>query len=126
MSGKAALVRITERQQDLLRQFANARNSEVSLAQRSRIVLLAFEKCSNEQISVEVGLNPDQVGRWRRRWQQAWEKLIRVECSGKPHELADAIKQVLADLPRSGRPRSIEPEQQAHLFSTACEDPEES
>ena len=63
MSGKAARVRITERQQDVLRQFANARNLKVSLVQRSRIVLLAFEKRSNEQISVEVGLNPDQVGR---------------------------------------------------------------
>lgn len=126
MSGKAARVRITERQQDILLQFANARNSEVSLAQRSQIVLLAFEKRSNEQISVEVGLNPDQVGRWRRRWQQAWEKLIRVECSGKPHELVSAIKQVLADLPRSGRPRRIDPEQQAQLFSAACEDPEAS
>ena len=63
MSGKAARVRITERQQDVLRQFANARNLAVSLVQRSRIVLLAFEKRSSEQISVEVGLNPDQVGR---------------------------------------------------------------
>ena len=126
MSGKAARVRITERQQDVLRQFANARNLAVSLVQRSRIVLLAFEKRSNEQISIEVGLNPDQVGRWRRRWQQAWDKLICVECGGKPHELVDAIKQVLADLPRSGRPRRIDPEQQAQLFSAACENPEES
>ena len=31
MSGKAARVRITERQQDVLRQFANARNLKVSL-----------------------------------------------------------------------------------------------
>ncbi len=126
MSGSAARVTMTEQQQVILNEFANSRAAKVSLAQRSRIILLAFEKHTNEQISIEVGLNPDQVGRWRKRWQAAWEKLIQVECSGKPHELRDAIKQVLADLPRSGRTRRIDPEQQAQLISIACEDPEDS
>lgn len=126
MSGSAARVTITERQQVVLRDFANARTSSVSLAQRSRIILLAFEKRTNEQISAEVGLNPDQVGRWRRRWQVSWERLIQVECGGQPHELHDAIKKVLADLPRSGRARRITPAQQVQMVSVACENPEDS
>ena len=126
MSGSAARVTITERQQVVLKDFANARTSSVSLAQRSRIILLAFEKRTNEQISAEVGLNPDQVGRWRRRWQVSWERLIQVECGGQPHELHDAIKKVLADLPRSGRARRITPAQQVQMVSVACENPEES
>ena len=126
MSGSAARVTITEQQQSILIEFANARTAKVALAQRSRIILLAFEKQTNEQISAEVGLNPDQVGRWRRRWQIAWDSLIKVECGGKPHELRDAIKKVLSDLPRSGRPSQISPEQQAQMISLACEYPEDS
>lgn len=126
MSGSAAKVTITERQEKILREFANSRTAKVSLTQRSRIILLAFLKHTNEQISVEVGLNPDQIGYWRRRWQSAWNALIQVECVDKAHELRDAIKKTLADLPRSGRPREITPEQQAKLISVACENPEES
>ena len=126
MSGSAAKVTITERQQEILLSFAEARKVDVGLAQRSRIVLFAFEKLSNERISELVELNPDQVGIWRRRWQDAWNSLIQVECSGTSHELRQAIKKTLADLPRSGRPARISPEQQAKLISLACEDPEDS
>lgn len=126
MSGSAARVTITEQQQTILTEFAKARTEEVALAQRSRIILLAFAKHSNEQISSEVNLNPDQVGRWRKRWQIAWDSLIQVECGGKPHELRNAIKKVLADLPRSGRPRRIDTTQQTKMISLACENPEDS
>ena len=126
MSGSAARVTITEQQQAILVELANARTTTVSVSQRSQIILLAFDKHTNEQISAEVNLNPDQVGRWRRRWQTAWDSLIQVECGGKPHELRDAIKKVLADLPRSGRPRQITPEQQTRMISLACENPEDS
>ena len=126
MSGSAAKVTITERQQEILLSFAEARKVDVGLAQRSRIVLFAFEKLSNERISELVELNPDQVGIWRRRWQDAWNSLIQVECNGTSHELRKAIKKTLADLPRSGRPARISPEQQAKLISLACEDPEDS
>ena len=126
MSGSAAKVTITERQQEILVSFAEARKVDVGLAQRSRIVLLAFDKLTNEQISEIVELNPDQVGIWRRRWQYAWNSLIQVECGGPRHELREAIKKTLADLPRSGRPAQISPEQQAKLISLACEDPEDS
>ena len=126
MSGSAAKVTITERQQEILVGFAEARKVDVGLAQRSRIVLLAFEKLTNECISEIVELNPDQVGIWRRRWQDAWNSLIQVECGGTPHELRKAIEKALADLPRSGRPARISSEQQAKLISLACEDPEDS
>ena len=69
MPGKAAKVVITERQQELLREIAVARTSEVRMAQRARVILLAFEKLNNEEIGLVVELGPQQVGRWRRRWQ---------------------------------------------------------
>ena len=48
MSGSAARVTITERQQEILVGFAVARKVDAGLAQRSQIVLLAFEKLTNE------------------------------------------------------------------------------
>ena len=67
MPGKAAKVVITERQKDVLESIRASRTAPARLIERARIILLAFEKNLNTDISRVVGLNPDQVGRWRRR-----------------------------------------------------------
>jgi len=79
MPGKAAKVVITERQQSVLQELSVARTSEVRMAQRARIILLAFEGWKNKQIGAEVGMNPDQVGAWRKRWKAAFTKLVAVD-----------------------------------------------
>jgi len=61
MSGNAALVIITEKQQEILKRLAAARVSQVQFAQRSKIILLAFEKRFNEDIAVQVGQSERQV-----------------------------------------------------------------
>lgn len=126
MPGKAAKVIITEKQQAVLQTFVKARSSKVSLVQRSRIILLAFEGQNNESIEQLVGLHHDAVGRWRRRWRDSWQRLIAIECSEKPHVLEQEIRKLLADLPRAGRTPNISPEQQAVLFKKACEDPKDN
>lgn len=125
MPGKAAKIVITERQQEVLQQLRAARTSEVRIAQRAAVVLLGFEGQLNEEISRVVGLNPDQVGVWRRRWQKAFPKLVAVECAESADKLRKAIIGVLSDEHRSGRPPQITPEQQSKLISLACEDPGE-
>lgn len=124
MPGKAAKVIITVKQQAILRSFANATTVSVSLAQRSQIILLAFEGHNNEAIEQSVGLHHDVVGKWRRRWRDDWERLTSIECAEKPHVLVSEIKKILADRPRSGRKPKIDSEQQAALFKTACEEPQ--
>ena len=81
MSGKAAKVVITERQQETLRRIVAQRTAPQQLAQRARIILLAFDGLENRTIGVEVGLGPDQVGTWRKRWKAAWGRLIQIECA---------------------------------------------
>ena len=49
MPGKAAKVVVTEKQQAILQEFSDSRSVSVSLAQRSRIMLLAFDGLNNEQ-----------------------------------------------------------------------------
>lgn len=126
MPGKAAKVIVTEKQYAILKKFADARTSEVSLSKRSRIILLAFEGKNNEAIEQEVGLQHDAVGVWRRRWRDNWQRLISIECAEQPHVLEREIRTLLSDQPRTGRKPTITPEQQAAIFKKACEDPKDS
>ena len=126
MPGKAAKVIVTEKQQAILQKIAKAKTSSVSLAQRSQIILLAFDGNNNEAIEQAVGLHHDAVGVWRRRWRDHWPRLIEIECAEKPHVLKQEIIRLLSDLPRAGRKRVVTEEQQATIFQKACEDPAES
>ena len=126
MPGKAAKVIITERQQAILECFSKSRSISVSLAQRSKIILLAFDGHNNEQIEALVGLQHDAVGQWRRRWRDNWERLIDIECNEERRVLEAEITKLLSDRKRSGRPPRITPEQQAAIFKTACEDPKKT
>ena len=61
MPGKAAKVFVTEKQQAILESFSKSRSVSVSLAQRSKIIVLAFDGHNNETIET-VGLHHDAVG----------------------------------------------------------------
>ena len=126
MPGKAAKVIVTEKQHAILESFSKSRSVSVSLAQRSRIILLAFDGHNNEAIESAVGLQHDAVGRWRRRWRDNWERLIDIECSEERHVLEAEIVKLLSDRKRSGRPPSVTAEQQTAIFKTACEDPKKT
>lgn len=126
MPGKAAKVILTEKQQAILQEFSKSRSVCVSLAQRSTIILLAFDGHNNEAIETLVGLQHDTVGRWRRRWRDNWERLVDIECSQPRHILESEITKLLSDLQRTGRRPRVTPEQQAAIFKTACEDPKKT
>ena len=126
MPGTAAKVTITERQMEILQEITASRTAAVRLVQRAQIILLAFAKQNNEQISAVVNLNPLQVGRWRRRWQADWERLIQVECSESKTVLRREIERLLSDRPGRGRKPSFTSEQQAAIVAIACEDPQEA
>src|SRR5262249_58523206 len=109
MPGKTAKVTITERQPDLLHSSRNAPTPSAQLQQRAAIVLLAFEKRGNPEIATAVGLSPRQVSLWRRRWADAWDRLVRIEGTDPPAALRRAIEQVLHHEPPPGPPRQLTP-----------------
>ena len=74
---------------------------------RARIVLAADDGQPNGRIADELGLHVDTVRKWRRRF------------------AADGLDG-LADLARSGRPRTFTPVQAAEVKALACELPAES
>jgi transposase len=124
MPGKAAKVTITEKQQAILEEFSRSRTEPLFLSQRSRIILLAFAGLLNEDIAPQVDLERHQVGIWRSRWAEAFDRLVLIECMEGPLALRKAIRELLADAARAGSPGKFTAEQLAHIFATACEDPQ--
>ena len=126
MPGSAAKVVITERQQMILQEFVNGRTTPVRLQQRATVVLRAFAGVDNADIAQEIGLGPDAVGLWRRRWAKVWPRLTVFECAENLADLRRAIAAVLDDKPRSGNPGKFTPEQVTRILALACEPPEKS
>jgi transposase len=126
MPGKTAKVIITERQQDVLRSIADAPTASSQLRRRATIILRAFEKHGNREIAAEVGLSRPQVSLWRRRWADAWERLVGIECTETRAAARRAIEQVLRDEPRPGPPGKFTPEQIVRILAVAGEPPEKS
>src|SRR3954468_2754526 len=79
MPGKAAKITITERQQEILRSLSRSVTAASRLRQRAAIIVLAFDGLRNDHIAAQVGLTHRQVGRWRRRWANAWSQLIEIQ-----------------------------------------------
>src|SRR5471030_542455 len=122
MAGTAAKVIISERQQKLLEEFSKSRTLGKCIAQRATIILLGFAGMWNEDIALQVGLNRQQVGLWRKRWRDAWDALCVWECT-EPHHLREAIVDVLSDAPRPGAPATFTAEQVSQIVALACESP---
>jgi putative transposase len=126
MPGRAAKVIITERQQDVLSTLTRSSTCPQALAQRARMILLAFDGLDNETIAERLGCERHAVGIWRRRWSAAFQRLVLIECCEKDSALPPALAELLGDLPRSGCPGKFTPEQITQLLAVACEPPEDS
>ena len=124
MPGKAAKTTITERQQEILQTFSRSVTAPSRLRQRASIIVLAFDGLLNQDIAQRVGLTHRQVGRWRRRWADAWNRLVDIECCESRAVLRRAIEAVLTDEPRPGAPAKFTPEQVTQILAVACEPPE--
>jgi len=123
MPGKAAKVRLSEKQMDILSKITRESTVSVRLRQRARIILLAHEGKRNEEIASAVQLGRRQVGIWRQRWQVSWDALIAIECTETTTGLRRAIEEVLSDAPRPGCGGTFTAEQVTGIIAIACEDP---
>jgi putative transposase len=126
MPGRARKLIITERQQAALETMVRSGTCPQAVAQRARMILMAFDGLSNEDIAEQVGCERHAVGPWRHRWADAFPRLVLVECCEKPSVLPRAITELLSDRPRSGSPGKFTAEQVTRILAVACEDPEAS
>jgi transposase len=126
MCGKAAKIKLTEVQQRELEKIKRSSVCSQRFIQRATIILLAFEGMSNIQISLLVGIGRQQVGLWRRRWQQSFEALVAMEQDETHAQFRRTIEDILCDAPRSGAPVTFTAEQVTQIVAVACENPEKS
>jgi transposase len=123
MPGRARKLIITERQQSILWTLTRSGTCPQAIAQRARIILLAFDGQSNRDIAERLGCERHSVGPWRCRWAEAFDRLVLVECCEKESALAREIEGLLSDLPRSGSPGKFTAEQVTRVLAVACEEP---
>ncbi len=64
MSGKAAKILLTEKQEDVLQQILRSTIAPQRLVQRAGMILQAFSGTLNGTIAQEIGLSRKQVGLW--------------------------------------------------------------
>lgn len=126
MPGRAAKIIITERQQAALESMTRSSTCGQGIAQRARMILLAFEGFDNEVIAERIGCERHTVGVWRRRWAKGFEQLVLVECCEKDSVLPVALADFLRDEPRSGCGGKFTAEQVTQILAVACEPPEQS
>jgi transposase len=93
---------LTDEEREVLQRWERRRSSSQALAQRCRIVLGCAAGKSNKEVAAEVGVWPQTVGVWRRRFMES-------RLDG------------LADEPRPGAPRKITDEAVEELIVATLE-----
>jgi len=88
---KGSPIELDEAQREQLVKLAQSNTSEVRLARRASIVLLAADGLDNQRIGEMLGVGRIQAGRWRERY------------------AAGGLKAIEQDLPRGGRKPKIDP-----------------
>ncbi len=126
MSGKAAKIELTEPMYEILMELANSRTVGNSVVQRANVILMGFEKATNEVISPWVGLCEKTVGLWRRRWRASYSALLRMQFAESEAQFRRSVILCLSDAPRSGAPGKFTAQQIVGLIGIACEPPENS
>src|SRR5262249_55773956 len=126
LAGSAAKGVIRERQEKVLAKLSTATTLAQRLVRRAPPLPLAFAGVANQDLAREVGRGRHQVGVWRRRWRDAFDNLIRIECPEDPPARRQAIEDLRGGQPRPGCPGKFTAEQRAPLIALACQPPEKA
>jgi len=123
----AAQVILSRRMRRLLEAKERARRTPQQLAERIRIILKSSEDQLNRETAEQLGVDPQRVSRWRRRWSEAQARLQEAESNGvTDKELETLALSTLSDLYRSGVKPKFTAEQMVQIIAVACEEPAQS
>lgn len=76
-----------------LERLSRSRSGEVRLAERARIVIACLQGRRNDEVAREIGVRPNTVGQWRRRFAAHGIAGLRDEPrSGKPAKYGVALR----------------------------------
>lgn len=127
MSRHAPEILVSRRMRGILEVMARAHRTPQRLAERVRIVLGASEGRLNVDEAVGLGVDPQRVSRWRRRWFRDQDRFAAAESKGATDkELEAQVVRTLSDLYRSGVKPKFTAEQMVQIIALACEKPEDN
>ncbi len=91
MGKRAVAICLTDGERIELEGFASRRRTAQGLARRARIILLAAQDVENLTICERLGVAPNTVGKWRRRFaERRVEGLLDEPRPGAPRQIGDA------------------------------------
>ena len=116
---------ITERQEQILTEFARSTQMPHAEVVRAKIILRRCAGETNCSIVKKLGCHRNTVTKWCRRWRERQTMLAETEKETTPQAYRKIIKAALMDEERSGRPNSFSAEQLCQIIAVACQSPEE-
>lgn len=119
---EAVRIKLSGRQENVLRQIMSGTHNETHFKMRAEIVFLANSGESNNGIERKLAISGETVTKWRDKYASCYEEIARIETE-TPRKLRKAIEKVLSDAPRSGAPSTFTDEQVACILALACEEP---
>jgi hypothetical protein len=111
---KPPRIDLTPAEQQALETLVHRPSTPQQLAVRGRIILACATELNNTQIARQLGVSPDAVRLWRRRWLDT----VPADPVAPPK-----VSARLADLSRSGSPGRFSAEQCCQLLAMGCEIP---
>jgi transposase len=110
MSRHAPVLSCSEEDRAELERRSRSRREEIRHVERARIILMALESRPNDEIGLELKINPTRVGLWRNRFaRQGLDGLRDLPRSGKPAvygaDLKDRVLKKLEEPPPAHRGR---------------------
>lgn len=118
---------LPKRIKTVLRRMVSGRKMEHRLVQRGQIISLQAKGEGPTQTACSLGITPHPAYKWRKRRETSAGQLSSLANEqGGGKELREAIKSVLSDASRSGKPAKFSAEVITQLTALACESPPES
>lgn len=126
MARIARKITLTEKQKNILLLLSKSRTSPAHFQERASILLCCSQGKTNIDIMNELGIGKRTVSKWRNRWANQQDNLLKIDDKEKGIEYQRQIEGILSDAPRSGAPCKFSAEQICFILNVACESPEEN
>jgi len=121
---QAAVIKLSEKQENILRQMQVGTHSPLHYKRRAEIILLANQGKSNNEIERTMSIDSEMITLWRNRYAAAKKELAITEAEN-PRKLRSVIEKLLSDELRSGRPPTFTNEQVASIIALSLQNPDE-
>jgi transposase len=125
MSRTAAPITLNACEQALLAKLTRQLTLPEYKKQRVRAVLAAATGQQNKEIAQQLGLNRNEVGKWRKRWAKQHQDWQHSDAALRPKMDAKLVLHWLADKKGRGKKNEITLEQRVKIAGLAQETPEQ-